>query len=383
MTAPRLKPWMLVSAIWLWPAIFGVVDRLVQGRLHGWDPASAAELLFQFWDWVAYALVTPAIFWASARWPVVGERLRRHFAIHLGFALLFCVVWAVIGKLLQLVLGVLLEPDTLRQAIADAGPNLGLAVAKNVASWIATTLPFGVVVYTTVAALAHAIGYFAQARDRELQLARLSEQLAEARLGALQAQVNPHFLFNTLNTLVVLVRDGDRAGAVRIIELMSEVFRRTLRRDPCDECALGDELSLVRQYLAIEEARFPDRLRVMFDVAPGLEEAAIPSFALQHLVENAIRHGIARREDAGQVWITIAREGDQLVMTVADDGIGVTPGGPPNITGHGIANTRERLSALYGQEAFLTVEPRSEGGTVATLRIPHRQVAPEGSDAGR
>jgi LytS/YehU family sensor histidine kinase len=291
------------------------------------------------------------------------------------------VVWAVIGKVLQLALGVLLEPDALLRAISGAGPDLGLAVAKNIASWIATTIPFGVVVYTTVAALAHAIGYFAQARDKELQLARLSEQLAAARLGALQAQVNPHFLFNTLNTLVVLVRDGDRPGAVNLIELMSEVFRRTLRRDAGAESALGDEVLLVRRYLAIEEARFPDRLRVMLDVAPGLEGAAMPSFALQHLVENAIRHGIARRQDAGQLWITIARDGDQLVMTVTDDGIGVTPGEPP--TGHGIANTRERLSALYGREASLTVEPRSEGGTVATLRIPHREVAPEATDAGR
>lgn len=134
---------------------------------------------------------------------------------YLGLALLFCVVWAVVGKLLQLVLGAIFEPDALLKAISDAGPDLGFVVARNVVSWIATTVPFGVVVYTTVAALAHAISYFAEARDRELQLARLSEQLATARLSALQAQVNPHFLFNTLNTLVVLVRDGDRAGAVR------------------------------------------------------------------------------------------------------------------------------------------------------------------------
>lgn len=372
---------MLVSAIWLWPAIFGVVDRVVQGRLQGWGPASAAELLFQFWDWLAYALVTPAIFWASARWPVVGERLRRHAAIHLGLALLFCVVWAVVGKVLQLAIGAMLDPDALLRAISGAGPHLGAAITRNVVSWIATTIPFGVVVYTTVAALAHAIGYFAEARDREVQLARLSEQLATARLGALRAQVNPHFLFNTLNTLVVLVRDGDRAGAVRIIELMSEVFRRTLRRDPGDETALGEELELVRQYLAIEEARFPDRLRVTFEVAPGLERAAVPSFALQHLVENSIRHGIARREEAGQVWVTIARDGDALVMTVADDGIGVSAGEAP--AGHGIANTRERLRALHGARASLTVEPRAGFGTVATLSVPHREVAPEAGDAGR
>lgn len=371
---------MLVSAIWLWPAIFGVVDRVVQGRLQGWGPASAAELLFQFWDWLAYALVTPAIFWASARWPVVGPRLRRHAAVHLGWALLFCVVWAVVGKVLQLVIGMLIEPDALLRAISDAGPRLGLAVTRNVVSWIATTIPFGVVVYTTVAALAHAIGYFAQARDRELQLARLSEQLATARLGALQAQVNPHFLFNTLNTLVVLVRDGDRTGAVRIIERMSEIFRRTLRRDAEDETTLADEIDLVRQYLAIEEARFPDRLRVTFDVASGLDRAAVPAFALQHLVENAIRHGISRREEAGRVWITAARDGEALVLRVEDDGIGVSMDAPP--AGHGLANTRERLRALYGERASVSVARRAEGGTAATIRIPYHERPPEVPRAG-
>lgn len=118
------------------------------------------------------------------------------------------------------------------------------------------------------------------------QVARLSEQLSSARFAALQAQLNPHFLFNTLNTIAVLVRDNDRQGAVRIVEHLSEVLRRTLSRHRANEVTLGEELELVRQYVAIEQARFSDRLRPEFRIADGLLSAAVPSFALQHLVEN-------------------------------------------------------------------------------------------------
>jgi hypothetical protein len=144
--APRLKPWMLVSAIWLWPATFGVANRILQGHLQGWDPASPRELLFQFFDWIAYAIVTPAIFWISARWPLLRSNLRAHFPVHLAFALLFCVVWAVAGKVIDLALLFTFEREQLLRAIAESGTQLGPLVARNVTSWVLTTLPFGVVV---------------------------------------------------------------------------------------------------------------------------------------------------------------------------------------------------------------------------------------------
>jgi hypothetical protein len=294
----RLKPWMLVSAVWIWPAVFGVIENVGQARLNGWEPASAGQLIWGAGDWLAYAIVTPAIFWISGRWPIVRPDILRRGLVHLGWALLFCLVWAVVGKLLQLLIMSVAAPEQVRTAIDTAGPNLGRMVAVNVASWILTTLPFGVVVYATVAGMAHAIGYFDEARRRELQVARMTEQLATARFAALQAQVNPHFLFNTLNTINVLVRDGDRMGAVRIVEQLSELLRRTLRRHRDNEVPLGEELDLVAQYLAIEEARFSDRLRPVIDVPDELRVAAVPGFAVQHLVENAIRHGVARRAAA-------------------------------------------------------------------------------------
>lgn len=374
MATARVKPWMLVSAIWIWPAVFGVVNRVAQGRLQGWGPASPAELLFEFWDWIAYALVTPAIFAATARWPVIGPRLRQHFLVHLGLALLFCVVWAVVGKVLQLVIMSALEPDTVSRAMANAGAKLVQVAARDVLSWVLTTIPFGVVVYATVAGLASAITYFTQARDREVQLARLSEQLSTARFSALQAHVNPHFLFNTLNTVAVLIRDGERAGAVRMVELLSDVLRRTLRREQADETTLTEELALVRQYAAIEVARFPDRLHVAFDVAAEVAHAAVPAFAIQHLVENAIRHGIAPGEHAGRVHVRAAREGDHLVVMVDDDGVGRTDTAFP--AGHGLANTAERLQILHGASASLDVRPGPTGGTRATLRVPLRLLPP-------
>jgi LytS/YehU family sensor histidine kinase len=229
-----------------------------------------------------------------------------------------------------------------------------------------------VVVYATVAGMAHAIGYFDEARRRELQVARMTEQLATARFAALQAQVNPHFLFNTLNTINVLVRDGDRMGAVRIVEQLSELLRRTLRRHRDNEVPLGEELDLVAQYLAIEEARFSDRLRPVIDVPDELRVAAVPGFAVQHLVENAIRHGVARREDAGRVVLTARRTDEALVVRVTDDGPGFEE--DRALPGRGIDNTRLRLEALYGDRASLRVTAMDPVGTEAVLSVPYREI---------
>jgi two-component system LytT family sensor kinase len=379
-TAPRsrLKPWMFVAAIWLWPAVFNVVSRVFGGLFLDWGTPSPRELLFSFVDWLGYALFTPFIFWAANRWPIVRPHIARRVAIHLGFALFLCLCWALGGKLLDLILISSIEPDKLLAAISAAGNDLERMIAMNVLGWIIGALPYGVFVYMTGSAMAHAFGYFTEAREREVQLARISEQLTSARFAALQAQLNPHFMFNTLNTITVLVRDGDRAGAVRIIEHLSELLRRTLSRHKASEVTLGEEMDLVGQYLAIEQARFPDRLRAEIGVPDALRAAAVPGVAVQHLVENAIRHGVARKEDAGRVRIAARRDGDALEVTVGDDGPGIGGGEPAQ--GHGLANTRERLRALHGAAASLVVAATG-GGTVATLRVPYRELAIEATSA--
>jgi two-component system, LytTR family, sensor kinase len=359
---------MLASAVWLIPALFATIEATVQWRLNGWDRPSLRDILFSGGDWLVYGLLTPVIFWASKKWPVARPHFARRAWLHIGFSLLFCICWAVFGKLLQAGLAYLLAPEEFAKHF---GAGQSRDVAVEVISWIFTTLPFGVIVYMCIAGMAHALQFFVEATEEKVQVARLNEQLAGARFAALQAQVNPHFLFNTLNTIVVRARDGDNAGTVQMVEQLSDMLRRTLTRHRADEVTLAEELELVRQYVGIEQARFSDRLAPTFDIASDTLQAAVPSFAIQHLVENAIRHGIARRADAGVLRITSRRAGDDLMVTVEDDGPGVTEAADAGRAG-GLQTTRERLKLLYGDRATLVVERMATGGTRATLRIPYR-----------
>lgn len=367
---------MIVSAAWLVPAVFAVINRLAQARLQGWDQPTTRELLFEFGDWLLYAFLTPGIFAISKRWPLVRPLIAFRVLLHLMLSIVFCVAWATCGQILRVVLMWLFEANALQVAMQNGLAQFLVRFGLEWLSWIFITLPFGVAVYLCVVGIEHATRYFVEAREREVQVAQLSEQLSNARFSALQAQLNPHFLFNTLNTIAVLVRDNDRQGAVRIVEHLSEVLRRTLTRHRANEVTLGEELELVEQYVAIEQARFSDRLRPEFRIPDSLLSARVPSFSLQHLVENAIRHGVAREPDAGLLLITAERSGDFLQVTVIDDGAGIDPDlAPP--PGHGIENTRERLRALYGAHGSLEITRRPEGGTIAILRLPYREMGPE------
>lgn len=358
---------MLVSAAWLAPALLGGVGVFVQARVWG-GPVHASEVAFVIGDWLIYGLLTPLVFVLARRWPLSRPLIASHVLLQLVMSLLFCVLWAGAGTLWK----ALLQPQELQSG-----------ALRFFVSWLFVTFPFGVAVYIALVGVEHAIHYFVEVRERETQVARLSAQLTSARLTALQAQLNPHFLFNSLNTITVLVRDGDTRQAARVVEQLSEVLRRTLSSTQANEVPLAEELELVRQYLAVEQARFSDRLRPELRIAPDTLAAAVPSFALQQLVENAVRHGIARRTDAGRVIVTSRRtsdasrrDGDMLELSVEDDGAGLRDGALP-LPGHGIENTRERLRTLYGDRATLVVGPAAQQGTMAVLRLPYRELVTE------
>ena len=342
---------MLVSAAWMGPAVLALVSRLAQSQLWGEPAPSGARLAFESLDWLIYGLFVPLIFAISRRWPVVRPHLASRVLLHIVAALAFCAAWAGLGTLLKALLGV------------DAFER---GVGFSFVAWFYITLPFGTGVYLGMVGIEHAIRHFTAAREWEAQA-------VSARLAALQARLNPHFLFNSLNTVAVLVREGD-VRAATVVEQLSDVLRRTLADPEAVAVALGDELMLVRQYLAVEQARFSDRLRPEIDVPDALLAAAVPRFALQHLVENAIRHGIAHRTAAGHIVVSARREGDVLELTVRDDGFGIDPSAPVP-AGHGLENTRAQLAALHGDRASLAVAPAEGGGTVATLRVPYGEAA--------
>jgi LytS/YehU family sensor histidine kinase len=313
------------------------------------------------------------VFRAGRRLPLQPPHLARNIALHFAGALGMCVAWAGLGTLLRL-------------AIFPVAPDLtGLKVLREFAGWIFTTLPFGVGVYFALVGIEHSLFYFAQARERETLAARLAAQLAEARLGALRMQLNPHFLFNSLNAITVLVRDRNTAAASRMLELLSGVLREVLRAEETPETTLAAELEFLERYLSIEQVRFSDRLRPRIEAGPAIAGAAVPRFLLQPLVENALRHGIARRADAGVLAIDARREGADLVLTVRDDGPGLTLGAPgvaPGVAlgsgGVGLANTRARLAALYGERASLHIANAEGGGVVATVRLPYHEAESDG-----
>jgi LytS/YehU family sensor histidine kinase len=263
-----------------------------------------------------------------------------------------CVAWALLGTLLRLII------------FPAAEGVIAYKLWGGFLSWFFITLPFGVGIYFALVGIQHSFYYFGQT-------AQLAAQLSEARLSALRMQLNPHFLFNSLNAITVLVRDGKNGAASRMLELLSDVLRQVLRTDEAHETTVAEELEFLEQYLAIEQVRFSDRLRVRIELVPGVAGAAVPRFLLQPLVENAIRHGIARRADAGVIDISARRVGDELVLTVRDDGPGLPP--EPTKGGVGLSNTRARLAGLYGERATLEVANAEGAGVMVTVRLPYSE----------
>jgi hypothetical protein len=200
--------------------------------------------------------------------------------------------------------------------------------------------------------------------------AALRARLAEARLEALRAQLQPHFLFNTLNSVSSLLYRDARA-ADRMIARLAELLRLSLGVDARTEIPLREELALLGRYLEIERLRFEERLRVELDLAPEAAEVPVPPLLLQPLVENAVRHAVARRREGGRVAIGARVEGDSLVVRVADDGPGLPPGGA--IPGVGLSNTRARLRETYGPAAELAIHDAPGGGVVVVVTIPRRR----------
>jgi LytS/YehU family sensor histidine kinase len=231
-----------------------------------------------------------------------------------------------------------------------------------------TNLVSQYLVYWTIVGVTHAWLYYRESRERELKTSQLEALLAHTRLQMLSMQLQPHFLFNTLNTIAELVHQQP-AAAERMIGGLSHLLRETLHAGLVDRVALSQELGLLERYVDIQRARFGNRLSVTVTTAADAARALVPTLLLQPLVENAIQHGIGARAGAGQIEITAARNGDQLQITVADDGRGLPSASLP--AGIGLANCRSRLQTLYGVDAFaLSIANRPAGGAIVTVSLP-------------
>jgi len=309
------------------------------------------------------ALLTPAILWLGRRWTLERGHLFSHVLIH--------VVCSVVFSLIA---------NTLEAPLLMAMKVIPSSEASSFGSAISLLLAYGfhggVIRYWTVLVIQAMLKAHEEAKEREreaqrltIRSTRLAQQLTAAQLSALKMQLQPHFLFNTLNAIMVLTEQNKGTEAVQTLARFSDLLRLTLEDVAAQEVTLQRELEFLRLYLSIEQTRFKDRLTVQMDAEPVTADALVPHMVLQPLVENAIRHGLARSESSVLIDIRANKQADKLVMTVSDDGPG-SVGPLMEGKGIGLSNTRDRLRHLYGSRGVLHAENRSPHGVQVTVIIP-------------
>jgi hypothetical protein len=312
------------------------------------------------------AAFTPTILWLGRRWPVDEGHRWRCIPLHFGASVAFSLVSTALE--VPVLAGIGMWP-----AIQDPG-----SFATDFWMLLPYDLHGGIIRYWAVVGLQALFRSNREARRRErealelkIQSSQLAEQLTSSQLSALKMQLHPHFLFNTLGAIMVLVRQQKAREAETMLSRMSDLLRHTLDDVEAQEVPLWRELDFLRLYLSIEQVRFEDRLRVRIDAAPDVADALVPHMALQPIVENAVRHGLGQSEEPVLIHISVSRANGHLALTVTDDG----PGCPTPVfeeKGIGLTNTRNRLKRLYGDGATLSAENRVPRGVQVTMTLPCR-----------
>ena len=330
------------------------------GKPHSW----AYVLISNMPWWLLWAALTPVAAALARRFPLDGRRRLAHLGVHAiaGTLLVFTHLWTA-GALYYVTTGGTGATSARRQ------------VFSLIASYSVTDL----VAYVAIVVGCWALDYSTRLREARLhaaeseaKAAKLQLGLAEARLQALRMELNPHFLFNAMNSISGLVRRRDNAAAVEMIARLSELLNATLGRQMPPEIPLRDELHLLRRFIEIELVRFGDRLSVSVDVEPSVLQARVPPLFLQPLVENAIRHGVSQLPGPAEIRIQVTRDDDWVDVAVTDTGVGL-PRAPSPLPreGVGLSNTRARLLELYGSVASLLLTPAAGGGAVVRVRLPY------------
>lgn len=354
--ATRAASRTLLGAILISAAVIGlpVVYQalLASGQRNSWWVAAIWQIITLI-DWI---LLTPLIIRKAEQRTVApsADSLATTSLLVVLFALAHAVGLLILSRILVIPPG---DAGTISQLGHAFGAYLPLDAVTFVLLW---TLAYG----------SNADRHLRDAaRVSAAKAASLSAELNAAKLSALRAQLQPHFLFNAINTAVVLSSKGDAAAAGGVLTSLANLLRYVLS-DKAEVVKLADELGFVKQYLVVERARFPDRLSFEIDADEVARESRVPHLLLQPLVENAVRHGIAGKITPGKVVVTARVEGEKLAITIEDDGIGIdrtTPGD----NGVGIANARSRLSLMYGADATFEVKPRPNGGTICRITLPY------------
>jgi len=338
-----------IAGIWLAIALVNATQNVVGLRGEGVRRSMSYFFVYTALGWAVWAFATPLVLRMALRFPPVRRAGWRTWTAHLGVALAVGTAAAAWGNWLVIL-------------IRPWGPNNETrSFPAVVFGRLLSQLHLNLIVYAAILAIGHTI----ESRRRAAQLAT---QLAQAQLDRLRRQIEPHFLFNTLNAISGLVRDRRNDYAVGMIAGLSDLLRRVLQDEGRQQVPLAEEMEFLERYLEIQRTRFGKRLRVLVDVPTDLHTAQVPSLILQPLVENAVRHGIGQQVEGGTVRVSADRANGNLTLRIFNDG-------PPLINGWtagiGISNSRARLTSLYGKEAALTVENCAGGGVESKVIVPY------------
>lgn len=346
-----------IAAAWLLIGVVMGAQASLGAALAGGDAAplgpAIRNALIQTVPWIPVSI---AIVVLALRFPLSRTNWLAYGAVHLAAAVALVFVANAL-----VVLGYWIT--------AGRFQTLGVLFREG-ARWTLLRLHIGLIVYAAVLAITLVTRYYRETRDRELRLARLEGQLARARLEALNAQMRPHFLFNTLHAIGQLWRSGANEAAESALDHLGSLFHKVHHSTQALEIPLADELAMVEEYLAIERARFPDRLNATVRVDDGVLDWKVPPLLLQPLVENAVRHGISARSTAGRIEVTAAAVDGHLRLRVKDDGPGMDARTSQPGSGTGLLNTRERLAQLHGSVARMDIESGPGQGTTVTVWLP-------------
>jgi sensor histidine kinase YesM len=355
------RVWLLIFGGWTLFGFFFACQNIIYSAYFG-RPIALGQTLFS-WLSCAYlwALLTPFVINLAQRFPLERKTIWRNLLIHLAISCLLSLFQLSIYVFVrQLLPGGLSQTQSLWQSFQYL---------------LVSTTHENLLIYWALLGLAHAINYYRRFRERErraaqleLESAQLETQLTRAQLDALKMQLHPHFLFNTLNSISVLMQE-DVAAANQMLVRLSDLLRLALKNTDAQEVPLKQELDFLRSYLEIEQTRFQDRLQVKIQVDAETLDACVPNLILQPLVENCIRHAVSPKAEASTIEICAARLNGHLELVVRDDGAGL-PESNGNTKGIGLANTRTRLEKLYGSNHEFELAPATGGGLQVTISIP-------------
>lgn len=354
--------WATVLGVW---AVLGIIYAgpiYLEVRSEGMDHAASRVFSWGILTWCAWAPLTPVVVWLARRYSLVGSAWKRSLLVHVPAFLLVSAIHSAAATVITL----MVKPfDSMGDSPMTFWPRF--------LSRMQGAFGSDLLVYGAVIGVCYAFDYYGKYREREFLATQLEAQLAQAQLDSLRTQLHPHFLFNTLNGIVGLVRDNKNDAAVKMLVGLSDLLRHALEHSNQQEVELREEISFIELYLSLQQMRFSDRLQIEMDIGPDTTRALVPSLILQPLAENALRHGLGRSVASGMVGISSQIEEGLLKLTVVDNGAGL----PNNWqlksgSGIGLANTAARLQQLYGDSHRLDVRNRPEGGVEVVIVLPLR-----------